>query len=347
MEYRVMGKKASAADVEKAFTAGFEDKDFDTRAEVSEQEVVALESATTTTESTDTTVDKNKSTEDPAPTVDEWEGIPDGVRTRFEALEANLKKATDIAKSASGRANKLQSVIDKQSQVPIEKSKPTKDQILEALANKKERDKLREDFDVFASALDEMDQSVSTAVGSAIDGMRNEIRQEAINMNNASMRELEVKRSLDIKHPGWETTVNDKDFKSWVYQGGPSEQEIVHYESMLTQASSAIPSDYPAASKLANDYYKSLLDNNPVWANEKGSLYGDSSGDAAIALLDNFRLTNPSEVATTHEVSAVDRNKLRLESNIVPTSGNRRLAPRLDAVDVEKAFSEGFNGSAY
>ncbi len=343
--------KESKADVEKAFTAGFQDKDFEVGAEIIEQKVVALESVATPTESTDAIVEKDTSTEDLAPAADEWEGIPDGMRTRFETMEASLKKATDIAKSASGRANKLQSTLDKQSKAPIAIAKPTKDQIIEALTNKDKRNELREDFEGFASALDEMDQSFSVAVGSAIDGMRNDIRQETLNMNNESMRELEVKRSLDIKHPGWETTVKDKDFKSWVYEGGPSEQEIVHYESMLIQATSAIPSNYPAASKLANDYYRTLLDNNPVWANEKGSLYGNSSGDAAISLLDNFKLSHSSEEVAPQVVpqvaATVNKNKQRLEANIVPTSGNGRLVPQSDAVDVEKAFSEGFNGSTY
>lgn len=345
MEHNVMGKKASTADVEKAFTAGFENKDFISDAEVIEEEVVAIDKVATTTKSTETIVEE-KPTEKPNTEVDPWEGISDTMRVHFETMEASVKQANDIAKSASGRANKLQSVIDKQSRVPVAAPKPTKDQILEALANKEKRDVLREDFEGFAEALDEMDQSVSTAVGSALDGLRKELRQEAIDLNNESMNELAVKRTLDIKHPGWETTINDKDFKGWVYEGGPNEQEITQYEAILNQARSATVQDRPMMNRQASDYYQTLLDSNPVWASKKGSLYGDSSGESAVALLDNFQLSKPqAEIEAPAEI--VDMNKQRLMANIVPTTGNSRQAPVSDAADVEKAFSEGFNNSTY
>lgn len=343
-----MGKKASIADVEKAFTAGFEDKDFEIGAEASEEDIAADELAAKTTETLETIVEKAKPTETPAPEVDEWEGIPDVMRTRFEAMETNLKQATDIAKSASGRTNKLQSALDKQkNQIPVEKPKPTKDQILEALSNKEKRDELRVDWDVLASALDDMDQSVSNSVGSAIDNIRSELLEEARNINRESMRELEVKRNLDIKHPGWENTVNDADFKSWVYEGGPSEQERTHYESLLGQAGKAIPENSAAAFQQANEYYETLLDANPVWASQKGSLYGNSSGDAAVSLLDSFKLSKPRETETPPAEVLVNKNRQRLEDNIAPTRGNSLNIPQSDAADVEKAFEDGFTGSSY
>ena len=345
-----MGKRE---DAEKAFTAGFEDKEYKIDAEAEENNEAAEKLAAETAKPDEVNLENAekvvaKETEVPAVEVDEWEGIPDNVRARFETMSASLDKATQIANSASGRANKLQSALDKQKvQKPVEAAKPTKDQILEAFSNKEKRDVLREEFGEFASALDEMDISMSNSVGSAIDNLRNELRQESKNLNKSTMAELQVKRNLDINHPGWETTVQDKDFKSWVFQGGPSEQESTHYDALLNQATLATPDLSAAAWKQANDYYDVLLINNPTWADEKGSLYGDSSGEAAISLLDNFKLSRPSEVVTTQAEISVNKNKARLEDNISPTSGKGLNIPQSETEDVQKAFEDGFTNSTY
>ncbi len=330
--------KASKADVEKAFTAGFNsDKiELDSSAELEEE-----------TPAVKLTAESNKDLETPpgaTEEIDEWDGVPAALKTRFEDLSANLAKVQNIANSASGRANKLQSQLAKQENaVPVEKPKPTSEQIQEAMTSSEKRDKLGEDFPEFAVVFDEMGKSVSTSVGAAIDNLRAELRVETQNINDSVMAEFEIKRSLDNKHPGWETTVQDTEFKKWAYEGGPSEQESAYYDSLLFQASQAAPEDSAAIYDNANKYYTSMLENYPVWASEKGTLYGDSTGKSAISLLDLYEENKAPEQAPETPAPAQELSDNRFEENLTPTSGRSRQAPAATTDEVEKAFSAGFN----
>ena len=151
-----MGKKTE--DIEKAFTAGFNDENItlDPAAELEEIKPAAeLEKITPAAAAKDLetppVLDQTpevKKEDD----VDEWEGMPPSVKAHFESLTAKLDSVTNIANSASGRANKLQSKLDKQSkQKPAEQPKPTSDQLLAAMTSTDKREKLGEDFPEFAA----------------------------------------------------------------------------------------------------------------------------------------------------------------------------------------------------
>jgi len=345
--------RASTEELDNAFTAGFEDKDIklDPSAEIEDPTPVVPSTAETLeTAETIKAPEAAKVDEDPvapekvaeAPTdgdpiaEDEWAGVPDSVRKHFDDMAANLEKVTNIANSASGRANKLQSRLDKKEAEPTPEPVVTSDTLLKALQGGESRDKLREDFGEFAAALDELDKNVSSSVGSAVDNLRNEIRQEFQTTANSQMQNFEIKRSLDIKHPGWENTVQQKDFKTWAYEGGPSEQESNYYESLLVSAGGAAPEDSAALYDQANTYYNTLLETHPVWANEKGKLYGDSSGTSAISLLDLYETNKTPAPAPVAPVAST------FEDNLAPTSGGGRQAPVITE-DAEKAFNDGFN----
>jgi len=344
--------KASVAKVEEAFTAGYEDKEIDLSAELDETPTAAELAAATKND-----LEANKpEIKDKAPgagdeikdkvEVDEWAGVPVAIREKFEAMNANLTKVQNIANSASGRANKLQGRLDKQeNQAPEIKPVLTSEELLGAMTNKDKRETLREEFSEFAAALDEIDESVSTSVGAAIDKLQIEMRAEAKTINAASMAELEIKRTLDIKHPGWENTVQDDKFKSWVYEGGPGKQESDYYDSLVFQAHQAEPADKAALFGTAKKYFDSLVDGHPVWAEEKGKLFGDSSGEAAISMLDKFVKDNLAPAPTAEELAAAaqqDEEENIFEANLVPTRGNSHKAPVATTDAVNKAFLDGF-----
>tara|TARA_R110002096_G_C14661910_1_gene728348 strand:+ start:31707 stop:32723 length:1017 start_codon:yes stop_codon:yes gene_type:complete len=330
--------------IEQAFTAGFEDKNV-SDADLEDTTTAAAAAADSTNlEVADPAVADPAVTDpavtDPAPAADEWEGVPTALKDRFEDLTAQLAKVTNIANSASGRANKLQGDLDKQLKAkPVEKPALTSEQLLAAMTNTESRDKLREDFGEFAAALDEIDNSVSTSVGSAIDNLRSELLQQTIASSDQARADFETKRTLDIKHPGWENTVQQEEFKVWTYEGGPTEQERLYYESLMAHANQAAPEDQPAAYDQANTYYQSLIVNHPVWADEKGTLFGNPSGEAAITLLDLYEKEKAPAPAAKAPVATTNA----FEENLAPTSGKGQQAPAAPTEDVEKAFSEGFN----
>lgn len=280
--------------------------------------------------------------EDPAPEVDEWEGISDNIKNKFNSMQTALDKATNIANSASGRVNKFQSEQQKKKDEPVE-PKITSDIILEAMSSKERRDELSEDFPEFAHVFDELDKNMSKAVGETMDSRLDSFRQEMI-ANNLNMQERnDTQRILDIAHVGWENTINDDSFKDFVYKDGPNTDEQSSYEYLLNQSAIAeTPIEKNAASAKANDYYKDLLSSYPNWAEEKGDLYGDPSGKAAIKLLDLYKKVDDTIKQKELSVNKISDSKKRLENNIAPTSGRNRQAPVFEEEDVDAAFDDGF-----
>ena len=335
--------KASTEDLEKALTAGFDRKEIklDPAAELEDNTPAAIDELAAAATDTDL---ENKPPAEIKDDVDEWEGFTPAMRLRMETLSGKLEKVTNIANSASGRANKLQSLLDKQAnETPIEKPVLTSEQLLSAMTNKVARDGLREEFGEFAAALDEIDQSVSTSVGSAMDKLKAEMREEAKAISNMAHHDFEIKRTLDINHPGWETTVQAEEFKTWVYEGGPSKQEGDYYDSLVYQANQAAPEDSAALYDNANNYFAKLIEENPIWANEKGNLFGSASGDSANEMLNLYateRATEETASKSAAEIAAQQENLF--EANITPTSGQQRQAPTATTDAAEKAFLDGY-----
>jgi hypothetical protein len=281
-----------------------------------------------------------------APEVDEWEGVSDAIKKRFESMSSELSRVTNIANSASGRANKLQSQLQQSLSKPAEAPKPTSQQILDALADKAKRDALRDEWPDFAETFDELDTTISTAVGSQIDALRAEFAAQ-----QEQQAASQVKYVLDMRHPGWENTVVDEGFKSWVYDGGPTSDERTEYENVLSYAQSLSNNSPSEAKKLfgqANEIYNSMLSKYPDWADDRGKLYGDPSGDAAIKLLDMHKAVQVPEVQNSsgtvdRSISQQERNKQRLAANVAPTSGGNRPVVNEVTDDLEAAFEAGFN----
>ena len=164
------------------------------------------------------------SAEPEAPVVDEWADIPDIIKNKFDKMGADLAKATNDARAASGRAAKLQNQVQQSiySAVPETSSNSpslTKDQYLAAMTDKAKRESLREDWAPFVDAIDEMDNHYTKSINEAMGNLRNEIAQD----NNSALQDLQVKRTLDMQHPGWENTVANEDFKDWVFKDNSGE----------------------------------------------------------------------------------------------------------------------------
>jgi hypothetical protein len=293
-------------------------------------------------------------TPDVTPEKDDWEGVPEFLKKKFQDMGTELERVTNIANSASGRANKLQSQVQREAAKPAEAPKPTSQQIHEAIASKDKRDVLRKEWPDLAAALDEVDTTISDAVGSQIDVLRGEMtkNQERSNANHEKYVNEQIKNTLDMRHPGWETTVSDKSFKDWVYKDGPAEVERSEYENALRYAQGLknnSPSEAQALFAQANDMYKNMLTKYPTWATAKGNLYGDPSGTAAIKLLDMHKdVSHPQNqeingVKDTY-ASQQAKNRERLERNISPTSGDSRQSSVEVPDDVEAAFEKGFSG---
>lgn len=351
------------AELEAALEAGFLDEEYKAPKEADLQKTPSDQSVDEVKSSDDNTDDtpqakiedeadpqpqpqtEDKVDEADPPADDEWAGVSDVIKKRFEKMASDLDRVTNIANSASGRANKLQSEIQRNLSKPADAPKPTSQQIHEAMVDKEKRDALREEWPDFAEAFDELDTTISGVVGSQIDNLREEIAQ-----GQQQYIADQVKYNLDLRHPGWENTVSDDKFKDWVYEGGPNLDERTKYEQTLGYAQSLSnnsPAESEALFSQANDMYSNLLNKYPDWASNTGSLYGDPSGEAAIRLLDKHKQVQEQKSKSAQvpdsRVSEQARNRQRLADNIAPTSGSDKQVIVDAEEDLMSAFEAGFN----
>jgi len=269
--------------------------------------------------------------------TDDWAGIPDNIKKRFDTISNELNRVTNIANSASGRANKLQSQIQRQEQVA---PKPTSQQLMEAMTDKTKREILRKDWASFADALDENDRNITNSIGGAIDNLRTELSTNANQVQSGN----DVKRLLDINHAGWENTVQQDEFKEWVYANGPSPEDRAKYEQTLGYANNLMATDPAGAAvvyKDAQTFYDGLLRTHPVWAQERGNLYGNASGEAALQLLDLHKAAQGVTPEVTQQ-NLQDQNLQRLADNVTPTQAASYAPPADTDGDVDAAFQEGY-----
>ena len=289
--------------------------------------------------------DKKPAKEEIIVVADEWAGLPESLKIKFQEMEAKVSKAEQVASTASGRAAKLQSEMSKNRAPPV-KAVPTSQQLQAAMGSQAKLDALKEDWPDLAEAIGEMKSSVNTAVGGQMDKMRSEIIKEMRAYNAEAIEDASVITKLDNKHPGWQNTSATQEFRDWVYKGGPSQQEILGYENRLYQARASkesAPEQSAALFGQADAYYNQLLNLYPVWADDKGSLFGDSSGLSALKLLDKHKaLSATPEVVIDNK----DKQKKRLESNLSPTSGNgaRKQQDTNADKDAEAAMMEAYYG---
>jgi hypothetical protein len=282
---------------------------------------------------------------DPTINVDEWEGVPDPIRKRFEQMSMSLEKATSIANSASGRANKLQGELHNYKKAPPAKVVPTDQQLRDAMGNQEKLEALKEDWPDLAGAMEELKGSVTTAVGGGLDRVKNEVLREMQDYTAKSQEQLANRIKLDNLHPGWQDNSNSDEFKGWIYDGGPNSQEQKAYDQLLSESASiqnSSPARSAELSKQAAEYFNNLLDQYPIWAGEKGNLYGDSSVNSAIKLLDMHK-----KAFTVTKKDTNLKNKQVLADNVTPTSGKGIKRPTDSSVDVQAAFKEGFTSNNY
>ena len=329
-----MNDKTAAEQAEEAFEASFNSDEYELE-EDPKEEIKEEPAEEPKEEATGEQEDEPKE-EPKAEEADEWAGVPEAIKAKFTAMEAEVKNAQHIANTANGQARKLQSEFAKQ-QKSADKPVPTSDQIQKAMADPQLLEALKEDWPDIAAVIGELKTSVSQSVGSSIDQLRDQLRQEfqGVAQNTTARVESQLSQAkLDTLYPGWQNDVQGNEFKEWLRQGGPTESEMSGYDQALSNASltddPGLKAQYQQA---AEKYYTNLLTNYPVWAQNKGKLYADSTVEGADKMLKMFyEATKPEEKPKGS----------RLEDNVTPTLGKGSKAPSKASDDAETAFLKGF-----
>jgi hypothetical protein len=157
--------------------------------------------------------EKNPETEKPKD--DPWAGVAPALREQMEGMNqrmASLDEITARLKTAEGRVSALQSELAKKATQDVKKTPgaaPSAAQV-DAAATDAEWEELKEDFPEWANALEKRIAAT------------NENVRSLISKEQARMTEEVEKRIVSIKHPGYQKTIQDPDFKTW-FQAQPAE----------------------------------------------------------------------------------------------------------------------------
>ena len=154
-----------------------------------------------------------KNTEEP--NVDPWAGVAPALREQMEGMNqrmASLDEITARLKTAEGRVSALQSELAKKATQDVKKTPgaaPSAAQV-DAAATDAEWEELKEDFPEWANALEKRIAAT------------NENVRSLISKEQARMTEEVERRIVSIKHPGYQRTIQDPEFKTW-FQAQPAE----------------------------------------------------------------------------------------------------------------------------
>lgn len=159
------------------------------------------------------TAPAEKNTEEP--NVDPWAGVAPALREQMEGMNqrmASLDEITARLKTAEGRVSALQSELAKKATQDVKKTPgaaPSAAQV-DAASTDAEWEELKEDFPEWANALERRIAATNESVRSLI------------SKEQARMTEEVERRIVSIKHPGYQKTIQDPDFKTW-FQAQPAE----------------------------------------------------------------------------------------------------------------------------
>lgn len=157
--------------------------------------------------------EKNPETEKPKD--DPWAGVAPALREQMEGMNqrmASLDEITARLKTAEGRVSALQSELAKKATQDVRKTPgaaPSAAQV-DAAATDAEWEELKEDFPEWANALEKRIAATNESVRSLI------------SKEQARMTEEVERRIVSIKHPGYQRTIQDPDFRTW-FQAQPAE----------------------------------------------------------------------------------------------------------------------------
>lgn len=168
--------------------------------------------------------------------VDPWEGVPQVVREKLEAVTGKLgsvDKISDRIRNIEGHIGGLASQV--KSFVNASKAvaktgveAPSQAQIESAAQNSDKWKAIKEDYPDWAEALEERLAEEKRAASPDLEGFQKKV-DESVGSLNTTLR-AELRRAhetiVEIKHPEWRKDVNTNEFKNW-FNGQTNEMKAL------------------------------------------------------------------------------------------------------------------------
>lgn len=168
--------------------------------------------------------------------VDPWEGVPQVVREKLEAVTGKLgsvDKISDRIRNIEGHIGGLASQV--KSFVNASKAvakagveTPSQAQIETAAQSSEKWKAIKEDYPDWAEALEERLAEEKRAAPVDLEGFQKKV-DESVGSLNSTLR-AELRRAhetiVEIKHPDWRKDVNTNEFKNW-FNGQTNEMKAL------------------------------------------------------------------------------------------------------------------------
>lgn len=320
-----------AAENEAGFNAGF-DKVAKTGA--------ALEVSTETDKATEGK-EPQAGAEEPAPEkketaaeADPWEGVPKVVKDRLEELGKLPGQMRNIAGNIGGLKSQLDTALSTAKAAAEKKGAeaPSTQDVQAAMSDPEAWKKLKEDFPEWAgpveAEINALRAELAKKGGGQVDvnAVTRQVTESLTPSLQAAERRAREFAQVDIKHEGWEETVNTKEFIGWLYEGGPTAEERAQLKS-LEQSDPQKAAGYTA--DIAKRY--------PQWWSDKGAASFSDRGKDAIRLLDAFKSAK-ADMGKADEERA--RREKRLHGAVTPRG--TVTSTGAGAISDEEAFNRGF-----
>lgn len=261
-----------------------------------------------------------------------WDGVPQIVREQLEKLQGLPGTIDKLAGHVGNFKRQLDGVLATATAAAKNAgtAAPTDAQVAAAKADVSGKlwDQMKEDFPEWTAAVDERLDSIvarNTAPSVDVDSLKREVSKEFSDAFSQSTQAARQLAQIDLKHEGWETTINTPEFKAYALQGGPSLDRYSEFK--------ALGQTDPAK---AGEMLESFKSSFPEWWESKGSALFSGSAKDAITLLDSF---------SEHRKKAEEEKGRRLSretrlSRAVTTPGATQ--PPKTGISDEEAFGRGF-----
>lgn len=173
---------------------------------------------------------------EPEKEADPWEGVPQVVRERLEAVAGKLSsvdKISDRIRNIEGHIGGLASQVKSfvTASKVVAKSgveTPTEAQIEKAAESSEKWKAIKEDYPDWAEALEERLAQEKPAAPVGLDEIQKKVDESVGSINNSLRTELRRANEtiVEIKHPDWRKDVNTGEFKAW-FNKQPAEMQAL------------------------------------------------------------------------------------------------------------------------
>ncbi len=275
-----------------------------------------------------------KKAEEPEPEPVAQKAGDDDQQRQDVDLEPLNKRMRDVEGRLGGMSQRIDQMFDKMFEKAETKAgdadTPSEQQIAAARKSSDKFEALKEEFPDWGEAIEEELKLFEQSLGSNrqptvdLDSLRSELKEE---LRQEIARDREIDR-LELQHPGWEQTVNTKEFMEWSLDGGPSVDAYRRYKALEQE-------DPERATETVNDWVREYPE---WWGNRGAKVFSPRASDAA-ALIEQYSGTQTDEQKRAAEAQKREKQEKRLKG-AVPTKGAGGQPHT--AVSEEEAFARGF-----